>query len=216
MKKLIAALSIWGFLVACALFVVAPNANAEVWSNSDGTEPIGDYGTHYWYGERQSLEYSFVTNVYDYCGHPETGYTYADCRVIEVTGRANGEEFQAYYGQLPQWLWIQNIWESSGNGPARISLIPNPYAVDGSIAANYQEDTGQEGCGPNEWCGWWGDAYHLSVGTTNSYGGVASYFTGHSLAWNELYFSGQAYFSRPVIVLGSWTGGGLPLPPAEP
>jgi hypothetical protein len=223
LRRLLAAIGALTVLVASALFAVSATpagASPYGWHTNDGVESIG-YGYHQWWGQRESQEYSFIVDITNYCGHPETGRTDDDCQDVEVTGRIHdwGDyETQVFYAQMPRWMALQAIWATaSGGGPARIQFLPSPYAPDGSIGATFTNDTGQEGCGPDAYCGWWGDAFHYSYGSGyNYYAGVTSYCTCYALAWNQLYFSGQGWTNRAVIVLDMWLDGGLPLPPADP
>lgn len=126
---------------------------------SVASEPL-EYGIHY-----QATNFmaegvgsdtgglNVTIDVWNYCGHPETGTNADNCYVIHATGRARGDAnvYDLYYAALPDSVFI-----SSGGGDAFGYVHFNIMKYTGNTVTDYMtwnEDTDELGCGSWVTCG---------------------------------------------------------------
>lgn len=94
-------------------------------------QEVFSYGWHNHWDWRDSKDYAFTIDQWNYCGHPETGLNWSNC--VHVTVNAyiwNWDQYvQVFYAQLPDYARIdQPVSEGvPGYDNAEIRFRHDPY-----------------------------------------------------------------------------------------
>lgn len=232
-RKLIAAFTA---LILCAsLFIIGSTSSAG--ASYLGDKP-GDYTIIESYGQfdhwdwRNSKDYAFTVDYWNYCGHPETGYDWTNCKDLVITAYIWDwdQTVQVMHAKLPDFLAFQQpIYEGvPGQLNANISFISNVYnAQNGYPYAFWNPDTmggqiewGGNACYPEShhegaypWCGAGFNAVgRVTGGSTDlAFDSSIEYGVVYAQLWNRPFTTYLGAESRqPWIKLAMWWEGEQP------